>query len=173
MTTIPPPGGPATSVPSISHQNFASLYADASKYPLTAEAIRGPMNLMTISPQGVGMDGPTAVQQVVNNTDTMPQAWMVLFTDPTIPNHVGRIHIVHRLTLFTAPMGATRDLAVHNIIYGFDKDLLAGSQVQNVAVPLEAFAPTAILQVPGWEVMNAALTGAAQPIMLGPYDDIR
>jgi hypothetical protein len=145
------------------------LYADASKYPLTAEAIRGPMNLMTISPQGVGMDGPTAAQQVVNNADTMPQAWMALFIDPTIPNDVGRIHIVHRLTLFAAPMGATQDPAVHNVIYGFDGDLLAGSQVQNVAVPLGTFAPTAILRVPGWDVVNAALTGAAQPIMLGPY----
>jgi hypothetical protein len=78
------------------------------------------MNLMTISPQGIGMDGPTAAQQVVNNADTMPQAWMVIFTDPTIPNDVGRIHIVHCLTLFPAPMGATQGPVVHNIIYRFD-----------------------------------------------------
>ncbi len=116
MAAIPPPGGPATGVPSISHQNFASLYADASKYPLTAETIRGPMNLMTISSQGVGMDGPTTAQQVVNSADTMPQAWMVLFTDPTIPNDVGRIHTVHCLTLFAA-VGRTSSLHYYYLAF--------------------------------------------------------
>jgi hypothetical protein len=66
-------------------------------------------------------------------------------------------------------MGSTQDPAVHNIIYGFDRNyLLAGAQVQNVAVPLGTFAPTAILQVPGCDVVNASLTGASQPTMLGP-----
>jgi hypothetical protein len=94
---------------------------------------------------------------------------MVLFTDPAIPNNVGRIHIVHCLTLFAAPMRATQDPTVHNIIYGFYGDLLAGSQVQNVTVPLGTFAHTAILRVPGWDVVNASHRGASQPIMLGPY----
>jgi hypothetical protein len=169
MAAIPPPGGPATGIPSISHQNFASLYGDTSKYPLAAEAIRGPINLMTISTQGIIMDGPTAACQIVNNADMMPQAWMVLFLDSTNWNDVGHIHIVHRLTLFAAPIGVAEDPPIHDIAYGFDGDLLEGLQVSNWAIPMTTFVPTAILRVLGWDIANANITGAAVPNMLGPY----
>jgi hypothetical protein len=61
--TIPPLEDqlPAFLAPAI--KTFALLYGNASKlYSLTAEAIRGPMNLMTISTQGMGMDVPKAAQ---------------------------------------------------------------------------------------------------------------
>jgi hypothetical protein len=105
---------------------------------VAAKAIRGPMHLMIISTQVIGMDRLTATQQIINNANTMPHAWMVLFVHRIIMNDVGCIHIIQHLTIFAALMRLPQDPSVHaGIIYQFDGD--------NLAIPTTIFAPTAIL----------------------------
>lgn len=98
---------------------------------------------------------------------------MLLFVNQTILNDLGRIHIDHRLTpLFAAPIRVAPDHSVlHGILYGFDGDLLVGSQVKNLAIPVATFDPTAILQVPRRNLVNPAITRAARHNMLGPYEN--
>jgi hypothetical protein len=122
------PPAPSTQL----HQCYATLYGDTVRYSPTDPINQGPMNLMTVIQGGLDLTGSQIRRQIQANEDRVPQAWMSLSVNPSVPDDPGVIQIIHRLSFYGAPMGMPHDPEIHNRLYGLLGDLQAGRQFYNV-----------------------------------------
>lgn len=168
--TTPPAGSAAPSgatPPPRLHQSYQSLYADEQQHPKWTSSYAGPTTVMTILPNSV--DGVTLKQQLNNNRDSVPMTWLGVFTDPTNPNGMGVVKVVHGLAVYGAPIGVTAIPSVHDQLYCLVDDLLPGNQVPHFILPETALDVTANLRLPTLDTLNANLNPL--PTHFGPYNN--
>jgi hypothetical protein len=127
------------------------------------------MNLMTVIQGGLDLTRSQIRCQIQANKDRVPQAWMSLSVNPSVPDDPGVIQIIHRLSFYGAPMGMPHDPEIHNRLYGLLGDLQAGRQFYNVEIPDERFNVTPNVRIPTFDVINQILAQDVHPDIMGPY----
>jgi len=155
--------GPPASAPL--HQNYSDLYAEGSIHPQWSPDYVSPTNVMTILANSV--DRSTLWQQLNNNRYMVPMTWLGVFPNLTNPLGMGMVRVVHRLTVYSAPIGVAPKPAIHDHLYCLLDDLLPGNQIPHFMLLDAALDVTADLRVPTLDTLNANLNPT--PTSFGPY----